>query len=122
MKKCHDCGIQEGQIHKLGCSMEYCPECGRQLISCYKHCIYPSGNFRPSIYEAKRVPYFSPPLRCYSCGEKTGLWMVDDEVWEAVTPRDMHDEVLCKKCFKRIYNIRSKQGTLFEDVSLPRGF
>ena len=31
---CGDCAVKEGQIHELGCDMERCPFCGRQLISC----------------------------------------------------------------------------------------
>lgn len=38
--QCHDCGIQLGGIHHLGCDMEICPRCKEmgeehsQLISC----------------------------------------------------------------------------------------
>jgi len=34
--RCHDCGIinKKGHLHKLGCDVERCPKCGRQLISC----------------------------------------------------------------------------------------
>jgi len=31
---CHDCSVITSQIHLLGCDMERCPRCGRQLISC----------------------------------------------------------------------------------------
>ena len=35
-ERCHDCGIEnkEGNFHHLGCSLERCPKCGGQLISC----------------------------------------------------------------------------------------
>ena len=31
---CHDCSSPVGGMHHLGCDMEQCPKCGRQLISC----------------------------------------------------------------------------------------
>lgn len=32
--RCGDCGIQAGGLHHLGCDLEPCPRCGRQLLSC----------------------------------------------------------------------------------------
>jgi len=29
---CHDCLVIKGQVHLLGCDMERCPKCGRQLL------------------------------------------------------------------------------------------
>ncbi len=31
---CHDCNVAAGQVHHLGCDVERCPVCGKQLISC----------------------------------------------------------------------------------------
>lgn len=31
---CHDCDVEPGEFHKLGCDNEQCPYCGGQLISC----------------------------------------------------------------------------------------
>lgn len=31
---CHDCGAGKGEYHVLGCDVEHCPQCRRQLISC----------------------------------------------------------------------------------------
>lgn len=31
---CHDCNVASGQYHHLGCDMERCPICERQLITC----------------------------------------------------------------------------------------
>lgn len=32
--RCGDCGILDGGVHHLGCDLERCPRCHRQLISC----------------------------------------------------------------------------------------
>jgi hypothetical protein len=31
---CGDCRAKPGTFHHLGCDVERCPNCGRQLISC----------------------------------------------------------------------------------------
>jgi hypothetical protein len=31
---CGDCGVAPGQYHVPACSVERCPSCGRQAISC----------------------------------------------------------------------------------------
>jgi hypothetical protein len=33
-RPCHDCGVERGQLHHLGCDWEKCPRCGWQLITC----------------------------------------------------------------------------------------
>ncbi len=35
-ERCHDCNIKNevGNIHHFGCSVERCPACGEQLLSC----------------------------------------------------------------------------------------
>lgn len=33
-KPCYDCGVQPGELHKRGCDIEQCPDCGNQFISC----------------------------------------------------------------------------------------
>ena len=32
--RCHDCGARVSHHHHLGCDMEQCPRCRRQLLSC----------------------------------------------------------------------------------------
>lgn len=33
-RRCGDCGAQPRRFHHLGCDVERCPRCGRQLLSC----------------------------------------------------------------------------------------
>jgi hypothetical protein len=33
-RACGDCGVAPGGVHHLGCDLEDCPACGRQLITC----------------------------------------------------------------------------------------
>jgi hypothetical protein len=50
-KTCHDCGCSKGQLHTMGCSVERCPRCGKQLISC--DCNY------KFLKKGERIPYNS---------------------------------------------------------------
>jgi hypothetical protein len=33
-RRCGDCNVETGAWHHLGCDLERCPACGRQLLSC----------------------------------------------------------------------------------------
>jgi hypothetical protein len=60
MRKCHDCGVEPGQIHEEGCDWEICSKCGGQMLSC--GCNAEESNRIPygTVREiAARIPYFS---------------------------------------------------------------
>jgi len=44
-RRCHDCGVINGEFHVPGCDMEQCRRCRGQLLSC--ECPYDVGD-RPS--------------------------------------------------------------------------
>jgi hypothetical protein len=95
---CHECGVKEGQLHLLGCDMEYCPFCGDQLISCGH------GAMPEDILEDKgRIPYIRYPNLCVKCGT---LWPemfeVPDEDWARYVQPNMRNKMLCKACYAQI--------------------
>lgn len=135
--RCHDCGVLEGELHRPGCDMEFCPFCGGQLITC--PCWYTKLGYAydenasfcglpPKVYvnalsdqeEARfmkmcdargRVPYVWLPLVCGRCGE---LWptsfMVDNKEWLFYLGTNYEGVMLCPACYdeiKRLIDTRS---------------
>lgn len=128
---CGDCGVQEGELHHLGCDMERCPFCGLQLISC--DCCYEQlGLFDAAMYDAStshlppeiyhdglsdrqaeqweamlhakgRIPFILYPIVCAKCGVLwPRLFMVPDEEWEYYIQPDMRQTVICAECYSYI--------------------
>jgi hypothetical protein len=50
---CPDCGAKTGELHRLGCDVEPCPRCGRQLLSCLHYLL---GGAQPPPDE-ERLPW-----------------------------------------------------------------
>jgi hypothetical protein len=100
---CHDCDVEEGQLHLPGCDMERCPFCGGQLISC--GCVRNEDEFETKLeHEAKqRVPFVLYPNLCVRCGV---LWpemfTVSNEDWEHYVEPAMRKKLLCQACYKQI--------------------
>jgi len=74
-KKCHDCGVEPGKIHQLGCDTERCPECGGQLISCDCFCLDDDWDLKKlKKYNREKwtgIMYEEAHLYC----EKHNLWV-----------------------------------------------
>ena len=122
MKTCHDCGVNEGRIHELGCDMERCPFCGNQLISC--SCIYNilgidcsegTDVYKNGVNEQQwlqwekrlatkgRVPYIVYPNMCARCGNLwPDMFSVPNEKWGKYIQMDERHSILCFRCFTEI--------------------
>lgn len=70
-KTCPDCGVTPGELHREGCDVERCPECGHQRISCFCETARPaipwSGEW-PGAAECREYGFWchwDPPwVRC----------------------------------------------------------
>lgn len=136
---CHDCGVQEGELHQFGCDMEVCPFCGRQLIS--RGCVYrelhledssrwstETAHLPPSVYQEGlsqeqerlwlemltargRFPYILWPTICARCGALwPELFMVPDGEWEHYIDPQHRGCVVCRDCYQGIKDAVSQRG------------
>ncbi|KAA0888065.1 hypothetical protein [Oryzomonas rubra] len=57
IRDCPDCGVEPGAVHRAGCDIARCPECGRQKISCGHsssvHAVW-DGEY-PGIMDCRRL-------------------------------------------------------------------
>jgi hypothetical protein len=91
-KECGDCGVEEGELHKIGCDLELCSICGEQFITC-------DCDYHEKL--ENRVPFIWFPNICEYCGELWPELFMDDD-WEKVLPRIYWRKVLCPDCWQYI--------------------
>lgn len=122
MARCHDCNVQEGELHKLGCDMERCPFCGNQLIAC--GCCYEKLDINCSegtwcyengltkdqeeewlfvLNEHGRIPWIQYPSICQKCGKLwPDLYSVPDVEWKHFIEPRMRNKIICWECYEEI--------------------
>lgn len=126
--KCHDCGVQEGQIHNPNCDMECCPFCGGQLLACgccykklgidvsprtwaYKHGLTDeqSKQWEEMLEQKGRIPYILSPCKCGLCGQQwPDDFSVDDRTWTKYVIPSLQAEALCLDCFSELKRLFPK--------------
>lgn len=129
--ECHDCGVEEGQLHVYNCDMERCPFCGRQLIGCgdcyeklgiTKHYdfrekfsglpkeVFENGLSKEQeeqwleiLTEKGRIPWIQYPNVCQRCGKLwPDLFFVPTEEWNHYIEPEMRNTILCRSCYNWI--------------------
>lgn len=99
--RCHDCGVEEGKLHKKGCDNDFCPICGMQLMCC--------EHGWEGVDDEDREPFFMEVFNCERCGKTFPLPnnMVSDELWGKICgntyPKDC---ILCRSCMDFIIKKR----------------
>jgi len=110
-KRCHDCGVPEGALHRPGCDMERCPFCGGQLITCSCQAMMLGAGHSPAqeegwkylLDEKGRIPWIQWPNLCAYCGR---LWPkmfhASDEEWRRYVEPAKRGSMVCPDCWNRL--------------------
>lgn len=119
MKRCPECFVAEGELHKDGCAVEECPVCGGQAIECYCPITHEDdGTWSILSFGANprrpitRIPFLWFPRVCMRCGKvNPRLFHVPDEEWQKYVPPSVRGQNLCLKCYNEIRGIQDAKGT-----------
>ena len=116
---CHECGVEEGFLHKPGCATENCPRCGKQLPICSCWLDYIPIEIQNSALDRMsaesllwwwwrvekygRVPFIYYPNICSRCGTiDPDFFKVTNEEWRRYIEPAQRDAVICQDCYTQI--------------------
>ena len=106
---CVSCGVEEGQLHKVGCDIERCPFCGSDMINCVCKKDYTPEEWLKIIKQKGRIPhiFWSRPLFCARCCREDMDFndfdfMVPTAEWNYYIEPAMRGCVLCISCYNEI--------------------
>src|SRR3989338_5369425 len=92
--ECHDCGVVEGKLHKLGCDMEVCSKCLEKFAFC------------DCSKRRTRIPYVIIPYLCKLCGKQyPPMFRVSNATWKKFVPPNLQKEALCQKCYDMLLKL-----------------
>lgn len=96
-RRCPECAVWEGQLHKQWCSQEPCPACGtEQLLTCMDQGCYAE---EPPV-DSERYPFIHYPRVCLRCGQiNPDIFTVPDDTWKEYVETGVQQGHLCLICF-----------------------
>ena len=117
---CGSCRVREGEFHRPGCDMEWCPFCGGQLMSCgccyeqlgidnspgtwtYQHGLtrLQTAQWNALLRAKGLIRFVRAPVLCARCGEPWPHFFHEDD-WDEVIPELLKREVLCRPCYEAV--------------------
>lgn len=101
--RCHDCGVEEGQLHEWGCAVKLITQ-HEPWQDWVQQWIY-------MISDKGRIPWIQYPNVCTRCGKLwPDMFSVPGEEWMQYIEPAMRGKMLCEPCYREIKALIDKAG------------